>query len=75
MTRKSKNKITKEFVSRFGKLLKFLIPSYIKEGKTYLTVAIGCTGGKHRSVAIVNELGRIFKKYNPVLRHRDILKY
>jgi len=69
------NKITREFIARFEELLNFLIPNYIKEGKTYLTVAVGCTGGRHRSVVIINELGNKFKKYNPITRHRDIFKY
>ncbi|NIS10148.1 MAG: hypothetical protein GWO07_15660, partial [Candidatus Dadabacteria bacterium] len=47
---------------------------YILEGKSYLTVAIGCTGGKHRSVVVVEELGKKFKKLNPNISHRDINK-
>ena len=46
--------VSRSFVSRFYALLKMLIPEYLREGKSYLTVAIGCTGGQHRSVAIVN---------------------
>ncbi len=47
---------TQEFLSRVADLLAFLLPRYQKEGKSYLTVAIGCTGGKHRSVAVAQAL-------------------
>jgi UPF0042 nucleotide-binding protein len=47
---------TQEFLTRVGDLLTFLLPRYQKEGKSYLTVAIGCTGGKHRSVALAQAL-------------------
>lgn len=65
---------TKEFLVRFGNLLNFLIPSYLMEGKTYLTIAIGCTGGRHRSVAIVDFLADeiSFEKCIIKKRHRDI---
>ena len=46
----------REFVSKVDDLLRFLIPAYVKEGKAYLTVAVGCTGGRHRSVSLVEEL-------------------
>ncbi len=70
----------KEFITRFQDFIKFLIPLYQKEGKAYLTIAIGCTGGRHRSVVIVGELGKILKKAlgkgRAVLemRHRDLEK-
>ncbi len=70
----------KEFITRFQDFIKFLIPLYQKEGKSYLTIAIGCTGGRHRSVVIVSELGKILKKAlgkgRAVLemRHRDLRK-
>lgn len=48
----------REFVDRAVELIGFLVPHYRREGKSYLTIAIGCTGGKHRSVAVVRELGR-----------------
>ncbi len=63
-----------EFLKRFCDLLNFLLPRYKKEGKSYLTIAIGCTGGKHRSVVIVNELAKKFSSYSPQIRHRDINK-
>lgn len=64
----------KEFVDRIDDLLAFLLPGYIKEGKSYLTVAIGCTGGRHRSVALAEEIaGRLRARgYEPSLNHRDI---
>lgn len=67
---------TKEFLFRFENLLNYLIPNYWKEGKTYLTIAIGCTGGRHRSVAIVDHLAdNIFSERCIVKkRHRDIEK-
>ena len=54
--------------------LTYLIPLYEKEGKSYLTVGIGCTGGKHRSVSIVDALAEHFaeKDYNVSTTHRDI---
>lgn len=65
---------TKDFFVKFDSLLDFLIPNYWKEGKTYLTIAIGCTGGKHRSVAIVDVLSDkiSFEKCIVKKRHRDI---
>jgi RNase adapter protein RapZ len=63
-----------EFVERIDDLLGFLLPSYVKEGKSYLTVAIGCTGGRHRSVALAEEIaGRVRARgYDPGVYHRDI---
>ncbi|MBF6842448.1 RapZ C-terminal domain-containing protein, partial [Acinetobacter baumannii] len=54
-------------------LLEFLIPNYIKEGKTQLVIGIGCTGGKHRSVAIANEIrDRLYKNgHRAIVSHRD----
>ena len=67
---------TKEFLVRFGNLLNFLIPSYLREGKTYLTIAFGCTGGRHRSVSIVDFLADeiSFERCIIKKRHRDIEK-
>ena len=47
-----------EFVGDYVKLIKDMLPGYIREGKKYLTIAIGCTGGKHRSVAISTEIAK-----------------
>ena len=65
---------TKDFFVKFDNLLDFLIPNYWKEGKTYLTIAVGCTGGKHRSVAIVDVLADKISSEKCVIkkRHRDI---
>ena len=65
---------SKEFIEKLSDLLIFLIPKYKKEGKPYLSLAIGCTGGKHRSVVISNELAKIFKEFEPTVKHRDIDK-
>ncbi len=62
------------FLDKLIDFLDFLFDKYILEGKSYLTVAIGCTGGKHRSVVIVEELRKSFKKLNPNISHRDINK-
>ncbi len=56
-------------------LLHYSIPFYVKEGKTSLVITIGCTGGKHRSVALAEELGRVLgSKFKLVVEHRDIHK-
>jgi RNase adapter protein RapZ len=64
---------TREFLKRADEMLKFLLPYYIREGKTYLTIGIGCTGGQHRSVMIAEELGKSLSKagYNIKTIHRD----
>jgi len=61
------------FLRKFLGLLAFLLPRYVAEGKTHLTIAIGCTGGTHRSVAIAEEAAKFLmeKDYNVVVRHRD----
>jgi UPF0042 nucleotide-binding protein len=65
-----------EFVSRIDDLLGFLLPYYVKEGKSYLSVAIGCTGGKHRSVVLADEVARRIRLrgYDPAVFHRDIAR-
>lgn len=65
-----------ETVGRFNSLLDYLLPLYHKEGKSYVTVAIGCTGGKHRSVAIANDIGRHLNRegYRARVMHRDVKK-
>lgn len=70
------NPVTKKFLKKFFNILKFLVPYYIREGKSYLTITIGCTGGKHRSVVIVNELEKYLnqKKYDVKVHHRDVNK-
>lgn len=65
-----------EFVDRVDELVSFLIPRYESEGKSYVSVGIGCTGGHHRSVAIAEELGRRLEKQGvrAAVRHRDVGK-
>jgi RNase adapter protein RapZ len=64
---------TGEFVSRLEGFLDFLIPQYEKEGKSYATISIGCTGGRHRSVFITNAIARHFESmgYRVKVTHRD----
>jgi len=62
-----------EFLDRVEGLMKFLLPRYQAEGKVYLTAAIGCTGGKHRSVAVAEALGkRLSQGWAVRVRHRDV---
>ena len=67
---------TGEFLRRMEALLAFLMPHYIEEGKSYLTVALGCTGGKHRSVMLAEEIKKALekRKYASKVMHRDIDK-
>ena len=63
------------FLEKLADMIQFLIPNYVKEGKYSLVVAIGCTGGKHRSVTLANELYKRMKdkgKYGIKLYHRDV---
>lgn len=64
---------TREFISRISDLLIYLIPHYIHEGKSYLTIAFGCTGGQHRSVMIAEEVGKRLRHsdYRVKVVHRD----
>ncbi len=64
---------TREFIQRISELLIYLIPHYIREGKSYLTIAFGCTGGKHRSVMIAEDVKKRLAKagYNVKVVHRD----
>jgi len=68
--------LTQEFMDHLQEFVNFLIPHYAEEGKSYLTVAIGCTGGKHRSVALSEKLGRFLTERGlPVsVGHRDVGK-
>jgi UPF0042 nucleotide-binding protein len=65
-----------EFIVKTKELLNFLIPLYIEEGKAYINIGIGCTGGKHRSVVIAEELSRLIQsdKFLMSVEHRDINK-
>ena len=67
---------TRTFINKLIDMVNFLLPQYIKEGKNQLIIAIGCTGGKHRSVAIADKLYKRLKRRgaNVVVEHRDITK-
>lgn len=68
---------TQEFIERVSSLLLFLMPHYIHEGKSYLTIAVGCTGGHHRSVMMAIELQKRLQKagYAAKISHRDLEKH
>ena len=71
------NETAKRFMGKLEDMVNFLIPNYVQEGKTSLVIAIGCTGGKHRSVTIARELySRLIKnnEYGFRLEHRDVEK-
>ena len=68
------DKASREFLEKLCSFLRFLIPKYSEEGKSYLTLGIGCTGGKHRSVVIAGALGEELSEYSAIIRHRDINK-
>ena len=67
-----------EFVAKYVSLIELMVPGYLNEGKKYLTVAVGCTGGKHRSVAVAQELARLLNSNAKKLEisahatHRDV---
>ncbi|OOM79807.1 shikimate kinase [Clostridium puniceum] len=69
-----KQEETVTFIEKLVDMLKYLIPNYIKEGKRQLIISIGCTGGRHRSVAIANEVYERLNKenYNSRIEHRDV---
>ncbi len=65
--------LTMGFLDRLRSMLEFLLPEFEREGKSYLTIAIGCTGGRHRSVMIVNALSKLADPGRPIkVVHRDI---
>lgn len=71
------NEKAKVFLEKLSDMVEFLIPNYILEGKTQLVIGIGCTGGKHRSVTLANELFWVLSKnenYGVRIEHRDIGK-
>ncbi len=65
---------TREFMNRLMNLLLYLLPQYVREGKSYLTIAIGCTGGRHRSVFLAEEVAKtlVNEGYKAKVSHRDI---
>ena len=69
--------VARVFIDKLDEMLKFLIPNYIDEGKNQLVISVGCTGGKHRSVTLANELFNRLKdneQYGIKIEHRDIDK-
>jgi UPF0042 nucleotide-binding protein len=64
---------TQEFINRISDLLVYLLPHYVREGKSYLTISFGCTGGQHRSVMIAEDVGKHLRKagYRVKIVHRD----
>ncbi len=69
-----KHSVTKEFIDSLHAMLARIIPCYVKEGKYSLRIAFGCTGGQHRSVAVANEMARIFREEGRrvTLEHREL---
>jgi UPF0042 nucleotide-binding protein len=68
------NEEANELLKRLDDLFALLLPAYVREGKSYLSIAIGCTGGRHRSVVFADEIAELMRKrgYTPVVHHRDI---
>jgi RNase adapter protein RapZ len=71
------NELSEKFLAHLDGLFEMLLPAYVAEGKSYLTIAIGCTGGRHRSVALSEELGRRLTAHGTQVRvqHRDIARH
>jgi UPF0042 nucleotide-binding protein len=63
-----------DFLGRLDHLLALVLPGFVREGKTYLRIAVGCTGGRHRSIVIADELARLMRQHglDPTVMHRDI---
>lgn len=68
--------VTNEYLNKLMDFMDFLVPNYIEEGKSTLVIAVGCTGGKHRSVTVANEIYKHMLEggYNTFIAHRDINK-
>jgi len=68
--------LTGAFLERMQRLLALVVPAFVTEGKSYLTIAFGCTGGQHRSVAIAEEVARSLERlgFEPSVQHRDVEK-
>lgn len=68
--------VTQEFLKRLDNLIEFLVPQYVKEGKSQLVIAVGCTGGMHRSVFIAKHIFELISNngYTVNLEHRDLMK-
>ena len=67
---------TLDFVAKTEDLLSFLLPNYLDEGKTDLVIAVGCTGGKHRSITFARKLAEYCTSlgYEPGVQHRDAVR-
>ena len=65
--------LTKEFVTRLFDLLEVMVPAFVADGKRYLTIAIGCTGGRHRSVALAERVAEFLRRFDVAVQvdHRD----
>jgi RNase adapter protein RapZ len=70
------NEQSTQFLDQLDSMLNLLLPAYAREGKAYLSIAVGCTGGQHRSVAMAEEIGRRLQgsPYPVMVRHRDLHK-
>ncbi len=68
--------LTTSFLEQMERMLTLVMPAYVREGKSYLTIAFGCTGGQHRSVAIAEEVAAILQRagHEPTVQHRDVAK-
>ncbi len=66
--------LTAAFLERLERMLALVMPAYVQEGKSYLTIAFGCTGGQHRSVAIAEEVSKMLTRsgQDPTVQHRDL---
>src|SRR5690606_26151572 len=66
--------LTGELLHRLGDLLRLVVPGYVDEGKSYLSIAVGCTGAHHRSLVIANEIAEVLAElgHRPTVTHRDI---
>jgi RNase adapter protein RapZ len=67
--------LASEYYRRLLPLLDFLLPAYVAEGKTHLTIAVGCTGGRHRSITVADRIARHVATHDDVLPrvvHRDV---
>ena len=62
------------FLDHLDRLFATIVPAYVREGRTYLSIALGCTGGRHRSVAMAEAVGELLRQHghDPVVRHRDV---